>query len=580
MNLKTLTENDVKLFAPSEIFRRGVGYCHEGRVSSLEFDQDSETITAEVKGNYGDYNVEITIDEDGIDADCDCPYYGYPCKHIVAVLLSFVNGRSQYLAEVEKTKKQVSSLEGKVKQLPKDELVEMVMSCAKKYPDFKRELIVRFEAEKPATFSTIKRQIQQAFPSVNSRSYSLLGIVRTLNSILKSVESASDSLKVDVYWAVAGRALEELNEYGIDDESLEEVAIESMEKLPSLLHENPELKEKKEKILAELMKYYVWGNCGITDNIYDTAEEICTEKSDYEILIDTLKKKAKSDSFSSYYNTLLANLYAQIGDEDAQLKTLESKLEYGMDYWRLAEYWLEKGQSDKALEVVKEGIEKGTGRKNELYLYLQESYEENGDYESLAELLRSKIQRKELDYHRLASDELYKSLKRHYEATDDYTGQAVLLDLRLENGELDFEFYQEAEWAIKDEDWQKFENRFIAKVKSQKDSKLLAEIYDYKGNMESLWEIIQNDRELLKKYEAKLSSLYPQEYLKLYQNIINRCIVARGRSNYRTAAEYAQTVKNIYLNLLKQPEQWDTYIKQLRLANKTLRAMQDEFSNL
>ena len=155
-----------------------------------------------------------------------------------------------------------------------------------------------------------------------------------------------------------------------------------------------------------------------------------------------------------------------------------------------------------------------------------------------------------------------------------------MLDLRLENGELDFEFYQEAEWAIKDEDWQKFENRFIAKVKSQKDSKLLAEIYDYKGNMESLWEIIQNDRELLKKYEAKLSSLYPQEYLKLYQNIINRCIVARGRSNYRTAAEYAQTVKNIYLNLLKQPEQWDTYIKQLRLANKTLRAMQDEFSNL
>lgn len=313
MNLKTLTENDVKRFAPSEIFRRGVGYCHEGRVSNLGFDQDSETITAEVEGNYGDYTVEITIDEDGIDADCDCPYYGYPCKHMVAVLLSFVNGRSQYLAEVEKTKKQVSSLEGKIKQLP--------------------------------------------------------------------------------------------------------------------------------------------------------------------------------------------------------MKTLESKLEYGMDYWRLAEYWLEKGQSDKALEVVKEGIEKGTGRKNELYLYLQESYEENGDYESLAELLRSKIQRKELDYHRLANNELYKSLKRHYEATEDHTGQAVLLGLRLEDGELDFEFYQEAEWAIKDEDWQNFENRFIAKVKSQKDSKFLAEIYDYKGDMESLWGIIQNDRELLKKYEAKLSPLYPQEYI-------------------------------------------------------------------
>ncbi|MFQ6042652.1 MAG: SWIM zinc finger family protein, partial [Candidatus Poribacteria bacterium] len=580
MNFKSLTEEDIQRFAPAQIFQRGVGYYRGGRVSSLELDPEDETITAEVDGNYGDYTVEITVDEDGIDADCDCPYDGYPCKHMVAVLLTFVNERGQYLQEVEKAKKQVRSLESKIKQLPQDELVEMVMSCARKYPDFKRELIVRFEGEKPATFNAIKKQIQQAFPSVASNSYSISGIVRTLNSILKSVESASDSLKVDVYWAVADRTLDELNEYGMDEESLEEVAIESMRKLPPLLQDAPELKEKKEKILAELMRYYTWGNCGITDFIYEAAEEICTERSDYEILIDSLKEKAKSDVFSSYYNTLLASLYAQIGDEESQRKTLEERLEYGMDYWRLAEYWLEKGESEKALEIVREGIEKGKGRKNELYLYLQERYEENGDYEGLAELLRSKIQRQELDYHSLAADELYKFLKRHYEAANDYAGRATLLELRLEDGELDFEFYREAESAMREEGWQKFEERFIAEAKSQNNDNLLAEIYEYKGDMESLWDIVKNDRELLKRYEAKLSPLYPQEYLELYQSIIGRYIAARGRSNYAAAAEYAQTVKRIYLNLLKQPEQWDAYIKQLRLANKTLRAMQDEFRHL
>ena len=500
MNLKNLTKIDVEQFAPATIYERGVGYYYGGRVLSLEFDPESETITAEVEGNYGDYTLEITADEDyGLDADCDCPYDGYPCKHMVAVLLAFVNERGQYLQEAQKSEKQVLSLAGRVKQLSKDELVEMVMSCARKYPDFKRELIVRFESEKPATFNAIKKQIQQAFPSINSRSYSISGIGKTLNAIIKSVESAPDSLKLDVYWAVADRTLEELNEYGIDEESLDEVAIESLEKLPPLLQEKPELKDKKQKILSELMRYYVWGNCGITDFIYDTAENICTERSDYEILIDTLKKKVESDSFSGYYNTLLANLYARLGDEDAQLRTLESQLEYGRDYWRLAEYWLEKEVPEKALEIVKEGIEKGDGRKNELYLYLQEHYEGEGDYESLAELLRAKIQRNELDYRHLASDELYRCLKRHSEETGDYAGQATLLELRLENGELDFEFYQEAEWAIKDEDWQEFEDRFIAKARAQKNDKLLAEIYEYKGDEESLWKIVKDDEGLLRK---------------------------------------------------------------------------------
>jgi len=580
MNLKTLTKNDVEQFAPSKIYERGVGYYHGGRVLSLESDPMGETIAAEVEGNYGDYTVEITTDDEyGIDAVCDCPYDGYPCKHMVAVLLAFVHERGQYLEEARKTEQQVSSLEGEVKGLPKDELVKMVMSCARKYPDFKRELIVRFEAEKPATFEAIKKQIQQAFPSIMSNSYSVLEIVRTLNSILKSVESAPENLQVDVYWAVADNTLAELNEYGMSEEALEEVAIDSMEKLPPLLQENPALKEKKEKILAELMRYYIWSNCGITDFIYETADNICAERSDYEIVIDALKKESESDS-SSYHITLLANLYAQIGEEDAQLKTLESRLEYGTDYWRLAEYWLDKEQPAKALDIVKEGIEKGRGRKSELYLHLQEHYEEKSDYGSLAELLRLKIQREELDYRSFASDELYKCLKRHYEATDDYTGQVALLELRLESGELDCEFYQEAEWTIRDEDWQEFEERFIAKAKAQENSKLLAEIYEYKGDMEALWKIAKNDRELLKEYEAGLTPIYPQEYLKLYQSIIDRYIAARGRDNYRAAAEYAETVKEIYLNLLKQPEQWDAYIEQLRKANKALRAMKDEFRNL
>ena len=61
---------------------------------------------------------------------------------------------------------------------------------------------------------------------------------------------------------------------------------------------------------------------------------------------------------------------------------------------------------------------------------------------------------------------------------------------------------------------------------------------------------------------------------------IKELIEYRGRENYITAAAYAKSVKKIYRTILKQPEEWDTYISMLRGANKTLRALQEELRGL
>jgi hypothetical protein len=53
-----------------------------------------------------------------------------------------------------------------------------------------------------------------------------------------------------------------------------------------------------------------------------------------------------------------------------------------------------------------------------------------------------------------------------------------------------------------------------------------------------------------------------------------------GWENYRSAAQYAERIKRLYRNVLKEPEGWETYIQQLRATNKNLPAMQDEFSHL
>ena len=167
------------------------------------------------------------------------------------------------------------------------------MDCAKKYPDFKSELMVRFAENKQKVLDAILKQIENAFPNPED-SYSMSQIAKRLKTIAKQVDTASDEMKVDVYWAIADRTLKELNDYGISDEILEDVAIDYMSDMASLLKGKTVLKQKRQKILEELMKYYEWGNCGIGDSIYGTVEELLEDKSDYQIVINHLEKTVKS----------------------------------------------------------------------------------------------------------------------------------------------------------------------------------------------------------------------------------------------------------------------------------------------
>jgi uncharacterized Zn finger protein len=588
MNLKDLTREYIENFAGPVMFDRGEGYYRSGLVTNLEYDEDTATITADVEGNYGDYYVQISEADGRILANCDCPYDGYPCKHMPAVMLEFAENKDKYIKKMKKSKKQDSSLEAKVGELSKEELVEMVMDWARKYSDLKSELMLRFAEDKQNVMDTLVREIGRAFPEPGD-SYSITQIARRLRTLAKQADSASDDLKVDIYWAIADRTLEELNDYGISDETLEEVAIDYMRDVASQLKGKAGLKQKKHEILEELMRYYEWGNSGVVDFIYETAYDLLEDRSDYQIVIKHLEKAVESSSFSSYKRQLLAGLYEEIGDDEASLRALEKDLQYGMDYWRLAQYWIDRGQNDKALEIVKEGLEKGEGRKEELYLYMQKYHERSNDYDAVLTILKSKIQGGRGGYFAsIGSDEAYKSLMDHYESTGDYAGIVDLLDMRLAHeGRLGFEFYKEAEGKLKGDDWADFERRFIARAKKQgrshwlyQDENVLAQIYDYQGSTDELWKVVQGDPGLLRKYEGKLVPIYPEEYVKQYQEVVARYIKNRGRGNYRSAAQYAERIKRLYRNVLKEPKKWETYIQELRTVNKRLRAMQDEFKHL
>ncbi len=94
MKLKDITQKDVLALANSKTaLAKGMSYYRGERVKSLSI--KDKTITARVKGNYGIYTVKIFVDDEGIEADCSCPYCYYGCKHAVAVLYKWVNEKKE-----------------------------------------------------------------------------------------------------------------------------------------------------------------------------------------------------------------------------------------------------------------------------------------------------------------------------------------------------------------------------------------------------------------------------------------------------------------------------------------------------
>ena len=273
MKLKDISESFVKEFAGATIFGRGKEYCQNEMVEEIKYDADH--IQAEVSGSsMGGYDVEIKGAQRGIEARCGCPYEGYPCKHIVAVLLTFIKKKDLLLKQAVEDKKKMVSLKDRVYALPKDRLAEMLLSLADKHPDCRRDLLVQMGDDPKEAFEAIRKQIHQIFRAFESEECSSSKAARQLEGILRSVNQAQPDLKARVYWAVADRILRELNEYGMDDESLEDIATNALDLLPELLFKSGIFQEEKSGIVRALEKYAKWRNCGITDCLEEALDRI------------------------------------------------------------------------------------------------------------------------------------------------------------------------------------------------------------------------------------------------------------------------------------------------------------------
>lgn len=156
----------------------------------------------------------------------------------------------------------------------------MILSFSEKSPSIKRELELKLSDDSQSIIKQFFREINKIFRKFDYHSFSTYEISKQLKEILKQIETADDAIKIAIIWKITDGVLYQLNEYGMQDLPLENLAINTMGMLVEILNSASGLDKHREEIQNKLEQYCKIGNCGIVDDICEAAYEI-TDENDW-----------------------------------------------------------------------------------------------------------------------------------------------------------------------------------------------------------------------------------------------------------------------------------------------------------
>ncbi|MCI0490826.1 MAG: SWIM zinc finger family protein [Blastocatellia bacterium] len=567
MNLKSLKRKDVMRLADSNlIFERGEDYYESGAI--FKFSVSPHEITAKVSGNYGDYTVSIDDASGELETDCNCPYDGYVCKHIVAVLLRYLEGEHE---TVEDAGPEVpDALDQALREMPHQELLEMVLKLAGERADFRRVLlanvqisprIINRQPRNPFQVKRLKKEITDFFNEFEHRShyddnyyddeYDEDEEYPELEPVFETALTLNPEDQVEVFWHVLTCGNDMFEEYPIGTEQIEKAAglyAEAVGRL-NLGH------EEKRPYFDLLLDALGWDMCDygdIEDALKNALDTICTDSKDYSYLIGKFKKSKHSKA-----NDWIAGYYLKLGDEESYLRVRQKNLETEAQYVELAEYWKSKGDEEKyvaTLESWVSALQSTRDDRDSGYYYyglkeggavltaLAEIYKKRRDPENLCRILMAKA-----EYEKISLN-LYKEI----EALAEKTGN-----------------------------WEELQSKLLELAK--RDTETLAEIYLHEEDWEAALQLAKGKGiyERVRILVADgVKEHHPEEAIKIYEKLVQHNIDQQSRKYYKSAAHYAGKIKSIYLSILKDEDAWQRYIGRIRTRYPRHRALQDEFRGL
>lgn len=169
-----ITISNFEKYVLPQILMRGEDYYESDAVLEIEEESPGEWIATVC----GTENYEVTVSMEGneiIAWECDCPYDGNICKHVVATLLAIRDSRNKVarFLSAKEVDSQVSIPEKNAAKMVMDEEVEQillfaepdklsdfVLKYASSHSDFKSALLETFLPKKPVAKLSVDYQME------------------------------------------------------------------------------------------------------------------------------------------------------------------------------------------------------------------------------------------------------------------------------------------------------------------------------------------------------------------------------------------------------------------------------------
>lgn len=397
------------------------------------------------------------------------------------------------------------------------------------------------------------------------------------SSVAEEVTTLNDELLME-YWEKAENIISEFNEYGGGPEDEEEEAYQWLNEISELIRKGNISSDAKTRFLDDAFVEYDIENSGFEDELMHIFFAICETEEEWGYLVEKLAKRP-----SYWRKNLIMNIQKDyLRDERAYLEMRIENLYYGMDYWDLVEFYVNKGDLQKGLETAEQGILKGEGRLTELFQFLFEHFAEEGDTANIERIVRVALTRKSEEKDMLDRLFEYYKTEGNYEKAKEALQKAYKI-MRYGNY---YAEYKKMKAFMRAADWKQVEPEIFKDVQEKDICDYLRICMD-KNMKEAVLHTILNPPEMqwgmrneFDEFAAKLEEDFPEGIIEYYWQNAYRNIPGGNRGTYRIAAGYLAKVKRIYINLLKDESRWKKRFFDLKAEFKNRPAFLDEVRKL
>lgn len=576
-----ISEDSILEYCDPSSWSRGQNYFKSKMIYDATLVDNA--LYAKCEGSMSeDYNIRVILSKDGIDDYlCTCPRGDF-CKHIVALMLTYIyNFDAIRVIDLKKQRE-------KLNRLSKEELIDYMMKILQENPGlFAREIETGEEKNEGSTVELeglIEKYRKMAdrffYVSTDNPYHAAWEVAQNLKNLLVKNRKLADS-NIIAAFALFTAVFESIDDnYGAVDDSngnLGGISWDCKKELNGILPGANLNTTERQKWQQRMFNRYLDNNCGLADGVDNLLLETHEEED-----IDFLKKLAKEaivgfenstgwncDYIKGELSRFLAELHKLSGEEDVILRLYkEQKMhyDYGLELINLK-------RIPEAIDYAKKQLRKGYDIYRFSRVLLQDKL--NREAEDFLSHVVKKIAGN-VPYYKEILDQLaaiYEEKKDWKSAGDLYIN--VFKEFpRLEN----FKNLERAANHLND--WETIKADMIEYLDVKKKYLPLIEIFLHLKQVDWALEYMKKknvyyaDPLYLKVAEAA-EVKYPEEAVKIYKAEIGRLIKLGGRGNYAETLEYFKRIQQ-----LTTGEEFEEYITKIKQENRRRRSLFEEIKSV